>query len=263
MSSAAPVGLKGMDVLLPGKNTVVYGAGGAIGGAVARAFAAAGAHVHLVGRTLSTLEAVAADIRSGGGRAETAVVDALDEAAVDEHARGVVARTGSLDVSMNLVSLGDVQGIPLAEMAVEDFLRPVVTAVRTTFLTTRAAARHMTAQRSGVILMFGGDGPPLRGCSLGGLQVAFTAVETMRRQLSSELGPAGVRVVTLRTAGIPEALADFAGSDDVFGSIESATMLGRAATLADVGNAAVWAASDQARAMTAATINLSAGTLID
>ena len=148
-------------------------------------------------------------------------------------------------------------------MAVDDFLRPVVTAVRTTFLTARAAARQMTVQRSGVILLFGGDGPPLRGYSLGGLQVAFTALETMRRQLSSELGPAGVRVVTLRTAGIAETLGDFAGSDAIFGDIERATMLGRAATLADVGNAAVWAASDRARAMTAATINISAGTLID
>jgi 3-oxoacyl-[acyl-carrier protein] reductase len=206
---------------------------------------------------------VAADIRSGGGRAETAVVDALDERAVDEHARGVVARAGSLDVSMNVITHGDVQGTPMVDMAVEDFLRPVVTAVRTTFLTARAAARQMTVQRSGVILIFGGDGPPLRGYDLGGLQVAFTALETMRRQLSSELGPAGVRVVTLRTAGIAETLGDFAGSDEIFGDIESATMLGRAATLTDVGNAAVWAASDRARAMTAATINISAGTLID
>jgi 3-oxoacyl-[acyl-carrier protein] reductase len=250
-------------LLLEGKNAVVYGGGGAIGGAVARAFAREGARVHLAGRTSASLEVVAADIRAAGGVAETAVVDALDERAVDDHAQDVASRSGSLDISMNLIAHGDVQGTPMAEMAVADFLTPVVTAVRTTFLTARAAARHMIAQRSGVILLFGGDGAPLRGYFLGGLQVAFTAMETMRRQLSSELGSAGIRVVTLRTAGIAETLGDFAGSDEIYGDIESATMLGRAASLVDVGNAAVWAASDRARAMTAATINISAGALID
>ena len=110
MIPVAAAGLEDMDVLLKGKNIIVYGGAGAIGGAVARAFAREGARVHLAGRTLSSLEAVAADIRSAGGRAETAVVDALDERAVDEHVDGVVARTGSLDVSMNVMSHGDVRG---------------------------------------------------------------------------------------------------------------------------------------------------------
>ena len=70
-------------------------------------------------------------------------------------------------------------------MELEDYVRPVVTAVSTTFLTARAAARHMIRRGAGVILVFGGSGPPLRGYSLGGIQVAFEAMESMRRQLSS------------------------------------------------------------------------------
>jgi 3-oxoacyl-[acyl-carrier protein] reductase len=251
-------------MLLDSKNAIIYGGGGAIGGAVARAFAREGARVFLAGRTRERLEEVAAEIRSAGGVAHTAEVDALDGKAVDEHAGAVAAEVGGIDISFNLISHGDVQGTPMAEMALEDYERPVVTAVRTMFLTTRAAARHMIRQGSGAILVFGGEGDPPRGYNLGGLQTAFHAMEAMRRQLSSELGPYGVRVVTLRTGGVPESIPEsFAGRDAIAESIEQASMLGRAGTLEDVGHAAAFAASDRARAMTAATINVSAGTLID
>lgn len=140
---------------------MIYGGGGAIGGAVARAFAREGASVFLAGRTRARLGEVAEEIRSAGGVAETAQVDALDERAVDEHADAVAAKAGGIDISFNLISHGDVQGTPLAEMALEDFERAVVTAVRTTFLTSRAAARHMIGQGSGVILAFGGYGDPM------------------------------------------------------------------------------------------------------
>jgi NAD(P)-dependent dehydrogenase (short-subunit alcohol dehydrogenase family) len=118
-----------------------------------------------------------------------------------------VARdAGSIDISFNLITHGDVQGTPLVEMTPEDFGRPVETAVRTMFLTSRAAARHMIKQGSGVILVFGGEGDPPRGYNLGGLQVAFHAMEALRRQLSMELGQYGIRVVTWRTGGIPESI---------------------------------------------------------
>lgn len=250
--------------MLEGKNAVIYGGGGAIGGAVARAFAREGARVFLAGRTRAKLQQVAHEIRSAGGAAETAEVDALDEKAVDQHADAVAAEAGGIDISFNLISHGDVQGTPLAEMSVEDFTRPVVTAARTTFLTARAAARHMIRQRSGVILAFGGSGDPLRDHYLGGLQVAFHAIEAMRRQLASELGPHGVRVVTLRTGGVPDSLPEgFSGREAIAEGIEKLTMLGRAATLEDVGNVAAFVASDRARTMTAATVNISAGALID
>jgi 3-oxoacyl-[acyl-carrier protein] reductase len=251
-------------VLLEDKNAVIYGGGGSIGGAVADAFAREGARVFLAGRTRSKLEEVAERIRAAGGAAETAHVDALDEKAVDEHADAVAAEAGGIDISFNLISHGDVQGTPMAEMQPEDYTRPVVTAVTTMFLTSRAAARHMIKQGSGVILAFGGEGDPPRGYHLGGLQTAFHAIEAMRRQLSMELGPHGVRVVTLRTGGVPETIPEgFEGRERIVGGIEQATLLGRAATLEDVGNAAAFAASDKARTRTAATINISAGALLD
>jgi len=231
---------------------VIYGGGGSIGGAVARAFAREGAGVFLAGRTRARLEAVADEIRTAGGVAETAQVDALDERAVDEHADAVVARAGRIDISFNLISHGDVQGTPLVEMALEDFERPVVTALRTMFLTSRTAARHMIRQGSGVILVFGGYGDPMPDYNLGGLQVAFQAMEALRRNLACELGPHGIRVVTLRTAGIVDSLPeDFEGREAILEAIERKTMLKRAATLEDVGNVAAFLLSDLASGVTA------------
>ncbi|MEV5748393.1 SDR family oxidoreductase [Actinoallomurus sp. NPDC052308] len=246
--------------MLDGRNAVVYGGGGMIGGAVARAFAREGARVHLVGRTAEPLEAAAERIRAAGGAAELAVFDALDARAVDDHADAVASAFGGLDVSVNLISHGDVQGTPLAEMSLADFERPVVTAIRTTFLTARAAARHMTRQRSGAILLFGGYGPPTP--RVGGLQVAFGALESLRGALACELGPYGVRVVTLQTGGVPETLpAGFPGDEAIVEAIEARTMLGRAATLEDVGNAAAFAASDLARTITGTAINITCGSV--
>jgi len=146
-------------MLLENKNAVIYGAGGSIGSAVAHAFAREGAKVHLAGRILESLEEVAEEIRSAGGIAETAQVDAIDSRAVEKHADAVAASAGGIDISFNLISHGDVHGTPMADMDLEDYARPVVTAVRTTFLTWRAA-RHMIRQGSGVILAFGGSGAP-------------------------------------------------------------------------------------------------------
>lgn len=258
-------------MLLEGKNALIYGGGGSIGGAVARVFAREGARVFLAGRTLAPLERVAEEIRSSGGVAETAQVDALDERAVDEHADAVAERAGGIDVSFNLISYGDVQGTPLAEMASEDFERPIFTAVRTQFLTARAAARHMVRQGSGVILTFGGDGgrDPIRDyysgglqVHLGGFQVALGAIDVLRRQLAVELGPYGIRVVTLQSGGVPETISgDW--REAITESIVGSTMLKRAETLEDVGNVAAFVASDLARTVTATAINITCGRVAD
>ena len=118
-------------MLLEDKNAVIYGGGGSIGGAVGRAFAREGARGFLAGRTLTRLEKVAEEVRSTGGIAETARVDALDEKAVDEHADAVAASAGGIDISFNLISHGDAHGTPMADTDLEAYARPVVTAVRT------------------------------------------------------------------------------------------------------------------------------------
>jgi 3-oxoacyl-[acyl-carrier protein] reductase len=248
-------------VLLEGRNAVIYGGGGSIGGAVARAFAREGAMVHLAGRTQSKLDAAAEAIRAAGGRAETAQLDALDEAAVDAHADRIAGEHGSLDISLCVISQQDVQGTPLVEMAVDDVMRPVDVTTRSMFVTARAAARHMIVQGSGAILAFGGYGDPWP--NLGGLQIAFQAAEALRRALSVELGAHGIRVVTLQTNGIPESISDPEFRSKIEAGIVANTMLRRGATLDDVGNAAVFAASDWARTVTASKINITCGGFVD
>ena len=249
-------------MLLDDKVAVIYGAGGSIGGAVARAFAREGARVFLAGRTQASLEKAADEIRSSGGVADTAIVDALDEQAVDEFVEDVVKQAGHIDVSFNLISIGDVQ-VPLLEISVENFLQPILNAMRTQFLTTRAAVRHMLKRGTGVIMHFGGGGSQTQP-GLGGFKIALDAMEGLRRQWAIELGKQGIRVITLKTGGITDSIPeDFPGREEIVAGIQKAALLNRTATLVDVGNVAAFVASDQARTMTSTEINISCGAIVD
>jgi NAD(P)-dependent dehydrogenase (short-subunit alcohol dehydrogenase family) len=250
-------------MLLDGKVAVVYGAG-SIGAAVAKAFGAEGARVFIGDRTGAKAAALAAEIGAADGLARGLEVDALDEGSVGRFVEAVAGEAGRLDISFNAISVGDVQGTPLVGMGWGDFVAPIENAVRSNFLTVKAAVPEMVRGGGGVVLFFGGSGDPVPNYSIGGFQVALHAVEAMRRQYSSELGSAGVRFVTLRTGGVPDAIPDVMdGGAELAKSLNEATMTGRAATLEDVGAVAAFVASDRARTMTAATVNVSAGALID
>ena len=256
-------------MLLEHKNAVVYGAGGGIGGGVARTFAREGARVFLAGRTRDALEAVAKEITAAGGAAEVAEVDALDERAVDEHARAVATQAGSLDVSFNLITRGDVQGIPLVDMTADDLTRAVTTGLLGNFFTARAAARQMITQGSGVILSL------TSGTSFGAVPMmgstgpADAATESFMRDLAAEVGPQGVRVVGLWTAGVPETLTAERLSavggeatpdpETVERMLAGATMLRRAPRLAQVADTAAFLASDRAGAITGTIVNVTCG----
>jgi NAD(P)-dependent dehydrogenase (short-subunit alcohol dehydrogenase family) len=247
-------------MLLADKVAVIYGAGGAIGSAIASAFAREGAEVHLAGRTETTLQPVAHKIRAGGGSAAVAVVDALDEAAVNAFVAGVVAQAGRLDISVNVIGVDDVQRA-LAEISVDEFVQPILKATRGQFLTGRAAAAAMADAGSGVILMFGGGGPQTVP-GLGGFKVALDAMESLRRQFACEYGPRGVRLVTLKTGGIPESIpADLEIREQLEQMLTDSTQLGRTATLADVGDVAAFVASDKARSITDTWVNIGCGAL--
>ena len=234
-------------MLLQGKNAMIYGGGGKVGGAFARAFAREGARIFLAGRTLESLEEVAEEIRFVGGAAETTQVDALDEKGVGEHADAVAEKAGSINVSFNAISIRDVQLIPLAEMSPGDFMSPIVTAATTHFLTVRAAARHMIGQGSGVILTLSSSAVRafVPGVHVGGFGIAGTAIEALTKQLAAELRPQGVRAVWIEA------------------QIKARSLLARVTTLADVGNAAGFLASDLAGATTGTVFNLTSGTLVD
>jgi NAD(P)-dependent dehydrogenase (short-subunit alcohol dehydrogenase family) len=262
---------KRTSMLLEHKNAVVYGGAGSVGRAVASAFAREGARVFLAGRTLAPLDEVAEELTAAGAAVETAQVDALDERAVDEHADAVAARAGGIDVSFNAIGRDDLHGVPLIDMSLRDFTRPIEVAMRSQFLTTRAAARHMVRQGSGVIMTITAPTARLSIPEVGGTGVAFDATESQCRQWACELGRHGVRVVWLQTTGLPEALADIERFPDygtgsggmtraeVIAWLRRSTHLDRLTSLAEVGNAAAFVASDLASAMTATSANITCG----
>jgi NAD(P)-dependent dehydrogenase (short-subunit alcohol dehydrogenase family) len=261
-------------MLLEDKVAVIYGAAGAVGTAVANAFARQGARLFLSGRTLEPVERLAAEIVAGGGSAEAARVDALEAEAVESHLAKVVKASGRVDISFNLISLGDSQGQMLTGVSPAAFVRPVETAMRSQIITAGAAARRMVEQRSGVILFLTATPARLPIPATGDFAVACAALEGLSRQFAAELGPDGVRVVCLRSAGSPEspgvgrvmdADAKAAGvTREAFqAQLEQAMPLRRFPSLAEVANVAAIAASDLASPITATVVNLTCGAIAD
>jgi NAD(P)-dependent dehydrogenase (short-subunit alcohol dehydrogenase family) len=261
---------------LDNNNAIIYGAGGAIGGAVARAFAREGAKVFLTGRTIDVVQAVAKDITAQGGFAEAAKVDAMDATAVREHAEDVVRRHGGIDISFNAIGLAQpgVQGTALVELELDRFTAPIHTYLTSHFLTAQAAGRHMAQRGSGVIITLTAAPSRMAAPLIGGMGPSWAGIEALTRGLAAELGPRGVRVVCLRPDGIPQT----ATIDVVFGLHAHAlgittqdftalmaerTLLKRLPTLAEVAGAAVFLASADASAMTGTALNLSGGSLPD
>jgi 3-oxoacyl-[acyl-carrier protein] reductase len=262
-------------MMLESKTAVIYGGGGAVGGAVARAFAAAGARVHLAGRSRARLEKVARDIGDAAGVAE---VDALDERAVADHADAVAAGAGGIDVALNAVSFPFVHDTPFTDLTVEEVMHPIDAYLRTNLITARAVARHMTSRRSGTILTLSAGASRVALPGTLGYGTTCAAIEAMTRRLAVELGPSGVRVACLRanliadgpangsyTGELFRRRADAAGVgiDEWLGQwARNVTLLGRLPTLAQVADAAVFLASDRAGATTGAVLDLSSGNAV-
>jgi NAD(P)-dependent dehydrogenase (short-subunit alcohol dehydrogenase family) len=263
-------------MLLNDKVAVIYGAGGAIGGGVARAFASEGANVFLTGRRLAPVEAVAGEIVAAGGSAAAAEVDALDERAVDEHLQSVTERAGRVDISFDAIGIPNagILGVPLLDLDVEQFSAPIATHATAYFLTARLAARRMVPNGSGVIMtvtaLHARTGIPL----VGGFGPAMAAKEALTRDLSVELAPHGLRVVGLRPQGMPEtptirdafeprAAASGMTWEQWQATLASRTHPRRLMTLAELANVAAFMASDRASGMTGTTVNLTLGSLDD
>jgi NAD(P)-dependent dehydrogenase (short-subunit alcohol dehydrogenase family) len=263
-------------MLLKDKVAVVYGAGGAIGGAAARAFASEGATVFVTGHSLAPVELVAKDVVAAGGSAAAAEVDALDEQAVDRHVQTVIDEAGRVDISFNAVGIPNagIVGVPLVDLDVEQFALPITTYTASYFLTARLAGRHMIPKGSGVIMTVNTyhsrTGIPL----VGGYGPAQAAKEALTRQLSAELAPHGIRVVGLRPQAMPEsrqikdgfqprAQATGMTWEQFQEMLASKTHPRRLMTLAEMANTAAFIASDKASGMTGTTVNLTMGTLDD
>ncbi len=263
--------------ILENKYAVVFGAGGSIGAAVAKEFAAEGAEVFLSGRTKSSLEAVATQITAKGGRAQTAVIDARNDTAVNEYLDSIVKQRGKIDIILDAAGplaneYGN--GKNAVDLPIEEFMVPLATMVRSRFITARSAARHMIKHHSGVIIFV--TGSPARAHVPGttAIGAAFGAIENLAENLAFEVSPFGVRVVCLRTLAntdsrsIQDTMDLLAGQlnitkDQAIAQIAQSNFLKIPATVQDTANAAVLIASDRARMLTGTVVNATAGAALD
>ena len=253
--------------ILRNRNAVIYGGGGSLGSAVARALAKEGANVFLAGRHLASVKEVADQIVTSGGRAEAAVVDATNENEVNAFVDSVLRKGGTLDLSFCAIDYQVVQNLPLVQLSVEDFVRPVSIAMRAQFLTATATGKVMMKQRSGVILSLtatpGGIGYPFTA----GFAPACAAIESFSRNLAGELGPYGVRVVNIRSAGSPDSQVFQQAIEQnpkemeaILRGMENDTMLKRLPLMEEIANTAVFLASDFAKSITGVTVDVTGGT---
>jgi 3-oxoacyl-[acyl-carrier protein] reductase len=262
--------------ILKDKRAVVFGAGGSIGAAVARKFGAEGAEVFLAGRTESTLDAVTRQINESGGQASYAVIDALDDSAVDEYLDRVVKQAGRIDIGFNatgprITEYGN--GKPAVDLTVAEFLA-AQTVLTSQFITASRAARYMVSQGSGVIIFLTGSPARPHGPGASGIGAAFGGIENLTRTMALELSGTGVRVVCLRTAANPDTrtIQDTAGTvakmlnlskEQVLADLDQGTWLKGSPHTEDTANGAVLLASDLARMMTGTVHNATAGVCAD
>jgi len=261
--------------MLGNKTAVIYGGGGAIGGAVARAFADAGARVYLAGRSKDRLEAVATDI---GDAARVAGGGGVHQRARARHAHAVAGDQGGIDIAVNTVSCLFENTTPFAELTVDEVMHPIDTFLRTNLITAKAVACHMMARGSGTILTFSTAASTIARTGNLGFGITCTAIETMTQRFATELGPSGVRAVCLRPTAIEDAPANGSYTGEQFAPLAAAagasveqllaqfaqnqTLLGRLPTLAQIADTAVFLATDRAAAITGAVIDLTCGNAV-
>ena len=261
-------------MLLKDKTAIVYGASGAVGGAVAKAFAREGARVFLAARGRPGLEAVAEEIRAKGGLAEVAPVDATDVEAVEAHLEAIAAKAGPVKVMFNGSGWADTQGDLLTEIGWEKFFTVMEVAMKNWLFTGTAVARHMADNGGGAIVGITANAAREAYAYVGGFGITCAAVEHYLRQLAVENGPQGVRVCWVRSPGSPDApgvreawqlRANELGVtfDDVHRDFAKDTPLRKITALAQVADAAVLLASDLAAGMTATMANATGGAQVD
>ena len=260
-------------MLLANKTAIVYGAGD-IGGAVARAFAEEGARVFVVGRTPARASEVAASIRSKGGSAEAMAVDAFDQEAVDRQAASVVAAANGIDITFHAIDLGDAQGAHVVDTPMAKLMLPIEAAMKTQVAIARAVTPHMAKRGRGVIMGITANVARIAIPNVAGFAIACAATESLYRQLAVELGPLGIRVVCLRSAGSPDSRGLRAAFDlraaesgitrEAFEARVAADIpLRRLPRVAEIASVAKLMASDNASAVTGAVVNVTCGSLVD
>jgi NAD(P)-dependent dehydrogenase (short-subunit alcohol dehydrogenase family) len=233
-----------------GKVALVTGAGRGIGRAIARALAAAGAELVLNSRTPAELDAVAGEIAAAGGRARTLPLDVTDSGA----ARAAIAGLSRLDILVNNAGVNRPQAF--LEVDEETLDRLIALNIKAAFVAAQAAARHMAAAGSGVIVNMSSQMGHV-GSERDRTVYVMTkhAIEGLTKAMAAELAPKGVRVVSIAPTFIDTPLtAPFFANREFRQWVEDRIPLGRVGTVEEVANAVVFLASPAASLVTGSSL---------
>jgi NAD(P)-dependent dehydrogenase (short-subunit alcohol dehydrogenase family) len=249
-----------MDLQLEGRRALVTGASRGIGKAIARALAREGADVALAARTLSDLEATAAELSAEStSRIVPLAADTGSDVQVRDLIAGVVAALGGLDILVNCAAKPMGQSAPpkLADVTDQLFYDDVNVKVMGYLRTAREAAPIMAAQGWGRIINISGLGARQTGSIVGSMR--NVAVAAMTKNLADELGSKGINVTVVHpgltrteaTAAVTERLAKAAGVsvEDIEARWGAATSIRRVVDAAEVADVVVFLASPRSVAI--------------
>ncbi len=249
-----------ITVSLEGKIALVTGGSQGIGASIARALAAAGAHVLVAARTEERAAAVAAEITAAGGRADAVRLDVSDAESVAAAFRSLVERHGRLDILVNNAGITD-DGL-LLRMSRSAWDRVLATDLTGVFVVTQEAVKVMIKKRvagrivnvTSVVGLMGNAGQANYAAAKAGV-VGFTA------SLAREIGSRGITVNAVAPGFIDTAMTA-ALTEEQRKALVDRIVLGRLGTGEDVAGAVLYLVSDLGGYLTGTVLNVSGGLLI-
>jgi len=243
---------------LEGRSAVVTGAGQGFGAGIAEAFAREGARIACLDLKRDLAEAAAARLGEG---AIAVVADVAKASDVNAAAEKIVSAFGRVDILVNNAGT-TYRNQPMLDVAEDEYDRVMAVNVKSIFLTAKAFAPRMKAEGGGVIVNIGSTAAIRPRPGLTWYNASKGAVHVMTKSMALELAPDKVRVVGLApVAGDTPLLSAFLGDDtpERRAAFRATVPLGRFSTPADIANAAVFLASDEAAFLTGIILEVDGG----